>query len=225
MINPKTGWANPGGWRKNIWETSWIPGLGIGHLSNTEGSQLRPPKSIAFCCKNAAQKEHLFGYFEGTLRLTILMLPISLDSFWQSLSMVQSTTNSFTNASRKLHKLMLPAHSPWWRTLWEWISNGCLWISMDLLWISMDFLWISMDFHWFCFGKHNDLELIANFALVFAGIAHPATEIHSVFTQKIIASRKYLVTVAWSALKRYGYEQLLNERSTPRQCSDMLGSA
>ena len=142
--------------------------------------------------KKAAPKEHLFGYFEGTLRLTIFMLPISLDFFWQSLSMVQSTANSFTKASRKLHELMLPAHGPWWWTLWEWISNGCLRISMDFLCIYMDFLWISMDFlwfHWYCFGKHNDSELIANFVLVFAGIAHPANEIHSVFKQKMITQR------------------------------------
>ena len=159
---------------------------GIGHLSKTEGSHLRLTKSIAFCCQKAVPQERLFDYFEGPLRLMLLMLPISLDFFWQSLSMVQSTTNSFTKASRKLHEWMLPAHGPWWRTLWEWISNGCLWISMDFLWISIDFLWISQDFrwfHWFCFGKHNHLQLIA---LVFAGIAHPATEIHSVFKKKII---------------------------------------
>ena len=132
--------------RDIIWVTSLIRGLRIGHLSKTGGSQLRLPKSMAFCIKNAASKERLFGYFEGTLRFMILMLPISLDFFWQSLSMVQSTTKSFTKASRKLHEWMLPAHSPWWRTLWEWISNGCLWISMDFLCISIDFLWMSIDF-------------------------------------------------------------------------------
>jgi len=182
-------------WRKvphtyiYIWVTSLIRGLGIGHLSKTEGSQRNLPKSIAFCCQKAVPKKRLFGYFESPLRLMILTLSICLDLFWQSLSLVQLTAKSFTKASRKLHELMLPTHSPWWKILWEWISNGCLWISMDFLWISMDFLWISFDFLWFpsfCIGKHNDLEWIAHFALVFAGIARYSNEIHSVFKQKMI---------------------------------------
>ena len=60
---------------------------------------------------------------------------------------------------------------------------------MDFLWISMDFLWISMDFlrmSCFCFGKHNDSKLIANFVLVFAGIAAATHEIHSVFGEKML---------------------------------------
>ena len=53
----------------------------------------------------------------------------------------------------------------------------------------MDFLWISMDFvrmSYFCLGKQNDLELIANFVLVFAGIAAGTHEIHIVFDEKMI---------------------------------------
>ena len=60
---------------------------------------------------------------------------------------------------------------------------------MDFFWISMDFLWISLDvlrISGFCNGKHNDLELIANFALVSAGIAAGTHEIHIVFDEKML---------------------------------------
>ena len=93
-------------------------------------------------------------------------------------------------ASRRLHESFTNGCFPPTAPDGELSENGFLMnalISMDFLWISMDFLWISMDFlwfHWFCFGKRNDLELIANFVSVFAGIAHPATKIHRVFKQK-----------------------------------------
>ena len=60
---------------------------------------------------------------------------------------------------------------------------------MDFRWISMDFLCISMDFvriQLLFMGKHNDLKLIANFVLDFAGIAAGTNEIHIVFKQKMI---------------------------------------
>ena len=111
----------------------------------------------------------------------------TFDFFWQSLSLVQLTAHSFTKASRKLHEMMLPAHSPRWKLIWGWISNWYLWISIDFRWISIDSLCISMDFvrtPWLCIGQHNHLELIANFVFVFAGIAAGTSEILNVFKQK-----------------------------------------
>ena len=113
----------------------------------------------------------------------------TFDFFWQSLSLVQLTAHSFTKASRKLHEMMLPAHSPRWKLIWGWISNCYLWISIDFRWISIDFLCISMDFvrtQLLCIRKHCPLKLIANFVLDFAGIATGLHEIHNVFNQKMM---------------------------------------
>ena len=46
----------------------------------------------------------------------------------------------------------------------------------------MDFARIQL----LCMGKHNDLKLIANFVLDFAGIAAGTHEIHNVFNQKMM---------------------------------------
>ena len=46
----------------------------------------------------------------------------------------------------------------------------------------MDFVRIQL----LCVGKHNDLKLIANFVLDFAGIATGTHEIHNVFNQKMM---------------------------------------
>ena len=46
----------------------------------------------------------------------------------------------------------------------------------------MDFVRIQL----LCVGKHNDLKLIANFVLDFAGIAAGTHEIHNVFNQKMM---------------------------------------
>ena len=46
----------------------------------------------------------------------------------------------------------------------------------------MDFVRIQL----LCMGKHNDLKLIVNFVLDFAGIATGTHEIHNVFNQKMM---------------------------------------
>ena len=60
---------------------------------------------------------------------------------------------------------------------------------LDFNGFPMDFYGFLLNFYGFAslsVGKHSDLELIVHFVLVFAGIAHLATEIHSVFKQKKI---------------------------------------
>ena len=62
------------------------------------------------------------------------------------------------------------------------------WMSLDFNGFPMDFYGFPLNFCWFpsfCIRKHNDLEWIAHFALVFAGIARHSNQIHSVFEQKM----------------------------------------